>query len=294
MNDLYIILTGVLVAVSCSILGTFLVLRKMAMVGDAISHAVLPGIVLSFFITGSRESIWMLVGAGLMGIFTTLIIEWLHKKTKLQEDASIGVTFTFLFALGVLLISYFAENIDLDQECVLYGEIAYVPLNTLLIGGLEIPKAIVMLAVVLILITGIIFFFFKEWVITTFDAPYAASIGMSTVLWNYILMSMVSFTTVASFESVGAILVVAFLVVPAAAAYLITKSLRHTLFLAVIFGILASVTGYYCASALDVSISGAMAAAAGGIFLICFIIQHLMKRVQKSPSIMQPAEKESI
>ncbi|HSY61427.1 MAG TPA: metal ABC transporter permease, partial [Cytophaga sp.] len=126
MNDLYIILTGTLVAVSCSILGTFLVLRKMAMVGDAISHAVLPGIVLSFFITGSRDSIWMLIGAGLMGIFTTLVIEWLHKKTKLQEDASIGVTFTFLFALGVLLISYFAENIDLDQECVLYGEIAYV------------------------------------------------------------------------------------------------------------------------------------------------------------------------
>ncbi|ABG59294.1 metal ABC transporter permease [Cytophaga hutchinsonii] len=290
MNDLYIILTGILVAVSCSILGTFLVLRKMAMVGDAISHAVLPGIVLSFFITGSRDSIWMLVGAGLMGIFTTLIIEWLHKKTKLQEDASIGVTFTFLFALGVLLISYFAENIDLDQECVLYGEIAYVPLNTLLIGGVEIPKAIVMLAVVLILITAIIFFFFKEWVLTTFDAPYAASIGMSTVFWNYLLMSMVSFTTVASFESVGAILVVAFLVVPAAAAYLVTESLRNTLFLAIIFGILSSVIGYYSASALDVSISGAMAAAAGCIFIICFIIQLITKRITSSPSIIDPKE----
>jgi manganese/zinc/iron transport system permease protein len=182
MNALYIILTGMLVAVSCSILGTFLVLRKMAMVGDAISHAVLPGIVLSFFITGSRDSIWMLIGAGVMGIITTLVIEWLHKKTKLQEDASIGVTFTFLFALGVLMISYFAKNIDLDQECVLYGEIAYVPLNTIVMGSFEIPKAIVMLAIVLLLITCIIFFFYKEWVISTFDAPYATSIGMSTVL----------------------------------------------------------------------------------------------------------------
>ena len=290
MNDLYIILTGILVAVSCSILGTFLVLRKMAMVGDAISHAVLPGIVLSFFITGSRESIWMLVGAGLMGVFTTLLIEWLHKKTKLQEDASIGVTFTFLFALGVLMISYFAENIDLDQECVLYGEIAYVPLNTILIGGFEIPKAIVMLAVVLLLLVVIIFYFYKEWVITTFDAPYAASIGMSTVLWNYILMSMVSFTTVASFESVGAILVVAFLVVPASAAYLITDSLPKTLLFAVLFGILSSVTGYYTASLLDVSISGAMAAAAGLIFAICFILHVIAKYIRSSPSIIKPEE----
>ncbi len=290
MNALYIILTGMLVAVSCSILGTFLVLRKMAMVGDAISHAVLPGIVLSFFITGSRDSIWMLIGAGVMGIITTLVIEWLHKKTKLQEDASIGVTFTFLFALGVLMISYFAKNIDLDQECVLYGEIAYVPLNTIVMGSLEIPKALVLLAIVLLLITCIIFFFYKEWVITTFDAPYATSIGMSTVLWNYLLMSMVSFTTVASFESVGAILVVAFLVVPASAAYLITDSLPKTLFWAVVFGIISSVGGYYAAAALDVSISGAMAAASGLIFAVCFILHLVSKQIRRSPSIIQPEE----
>lgn len=290
MNDLYIILTGILVAVSCSILGTFLVLRKMAMVGDAISHAVLPGIVLSFFITGSRDSIWMLIGAGIMGIVTTLVIEWLHKKTKLQEDASIGVTFTFLFALGVLMISYFAKNIDLDQECVLYGEIAYVPLNTILIGAFEIPKAIVLLAIVLIFIIGIIFLFYKEWVITTFDAPFATSIGMSTVLWNYLLMSMVSFTTVASFESVGAILVVAFLVVPASAAYLITDSLPKTLFYSIVFGILSSISGYYAASALDVSISGAMAAASGVIFIICFILHMILRRMKSAPSIIQPTE----
>ena len=287
MNDFYIILTGILVAVSCSILGTFLVLRKMAMVGDAISHAVLPGIVLSFFLTGSRDSIWMLIGAGMMGIITTLIIEWLHKKTKLQEDASIGVTFTFLFALGVLLISYFAENIDLDQECVLYGEIAYVPLNTIAIFGLELPKALVLLSFVLIGIVGIIFYFFKECVITTFDAPYAASIGMSTVLWNYLLMSMVSFTTVASFESVGAILVVAFLVVPASAAYLITDSIKQTLLYAIVFGVLSSVGGYYAASFLDVSISGSMATVSGILFTVCFFIQWLRKQIRKSPSILQ-------
>lgn len=250
------------------------------MVGDAISHAVLPGIVLSYFITGSRDSIWMLTGAGLMGIATTLMIEWLHKKTRLQEDASIGVTFTFLFALGVLMISYFAENIDLDQECVLYGEIAYVPLDTLLLFGLEIPKAIVLLSVLLLLLVSILFFFYKEWVITTFDAPYAASIGMNTVLWNYLLMSMVSFTTVASFESVGAILVVAFLVVPASAAYLITTSLKHTLALAIVFGIASAISGYYFAAHHDVSISGAMAVAAGVIFTGCFSYKLILKTLK--------------
>ena len=251
----------------------------MAMVGDAISHAVLPGIVLSYFITGSRDSVWMLLGAGIMGIIATLLIEWLHKKAKLQEDASIGISFTFLFALGVLMISYFAENIDLDQECVLYGEIAYVPLDTMMIGSLEIPRAVMLLSGLLLLISVILFFFYKEWVITTFDNAYAASLGMSTLLWNYLLMSMISFTTVASFESVGAILVVAFLVVPASAAYLITDSLPRMLLLAVLFGILSSVSGYLFASHFDVSISGSMAGAAGVIFSLCMGCSIIRKKV---------------
>src|SRR5690554_6833283 len=129
MNDFWIILTGVLVALNCGLLGCFLILRKMAMIGDAISHAVLPGIVLAFLFTGSRDSVTMLIGAGSLGVLTTFLIEFFHKRGKLQTDASIGVTFTFLFAVGVILISVFAGKVDLDQDCVLYGEIAYVPLD---------------------------------------------------------------------------------------------------------------------------------------------------------------------
>nr|WP_317170087.1 metal ABC transporter permease [Rhodocytophaga rosea] len=127
MNAFWIILAGSLVAVCCSLLGCYLILRKMAMVGDAISHAVLPGIVLAFLFTGSRDSVPMLLGAGILGVLCTFLIEFFHTKARLQTDASIGVTFTWLFALGVILITVFAGQVDLDQDCVLYGEIAYIP-----------------------------------------------------------------------------------------------------------------------------------------------------------------------
>src|SRR5688572_15950473 len=179
MNDLYIILTASLVATTCALLGCFLILRKMAMVGDAISHAVLPGIVLAFLISGSRDSVTMLIGAILIGVFTTFLIEFFHKKAKLQTDASIGVTFTWLFAVGVVLISLFAGKVDLDQDCVLYGEIAYVPLDVIFTAdGTNIgPKAIYVMSFILVAIIVFISLFFKELFLTTFDPAYAKAIG---------------------------------------------------------------------------------------------------------------------
>jgi manganese/zinc/iron transport system permease protein len=268
MNDLYIIITASLVAASCALLGCFLILRKMAMVGDAISHAVLPGIVIAFLISGSRDSVTMLIGAGLIGVLTTFLIEFFHKKAKLQTDASIGVTFTWLFAVGVILISLFAGKVDLDQDCVLYGEIAYVPLDVIITaGGMIIgPKAIYVTGFILLVVVGFIMSFYKELFLTTFDPAYATAIGISTTLWHYLLMGAVSATTVASFESVGAILVVALLIAPAATAYLITDNFKWMLLIAVVAGILSSITGYYFAVWLDGSIAGAIAAFSGVFF----------------------------
>ncbi len=273
MDSFIIILTGSLVAASCGLLGCYLVLRKMAMIGDAISHAVLPGIVVAFLISGSRDSLVMMLGAGVIGIMTTFFIEFLHRKVKLQEDASIGVVFTSLFALGVVLISYYAGNIDLDQDCVLYGEIAYVPLDTwTLASGQSIgPKALWILAVVFILIVLFIVLGYKELYLTTFDAGYAASLGISTTLWHYLLMSMVSFTTVASFESVGAILVVAFLIAPAATAYILTDNFKQMLFLSVLIGIIAAIGGYFLAGLIDGSIAGAMSTVLGLEFVLAML-----------------------
>lgn len=274
MNDFYIILTASLVASSCALLGCFLILRKMAMVGDAISHAVLPGIVLAFLFSGSRDSVTMLIGAGLIGVFTTFLIEFFHKKARLQTDAAIGVTFTWLFAVGVVLISIFAGKVDLDQDCVLYGEIAYVPLDVIISpSGVNLgPKAIYVMGFALTLIIVFIVTGYKELFLTTFDPAYASAIGISTSLWHYLLMSAVSITTVSSFESVGAILVVALLIAPAATAYLLTDNFKWMLVLACASGVLASFTGYYLAVWLDGSIAGAIAAMSGIIFGLAMIL----------------------
>ncbi|SMD31897.1 manganese/zinc/iron transport system permease protein [Reichenbachiella faecimaris] len=273
MDALYIITAGSLVAITCGLLGCFLILRKMAMVGDAISHAVLPGIVLAFLISGSRDSVVMLLGAGVIGILTTVLIEFFHKKGNLQADASIGVTFTWLFALGVILISVFANEVDLDQDCVLHGEIAYVPLDLWITdsGVILGPRVLYVSGFVFLVIIGFIVLGYKELYLTTFDPAFATAIGVSTVLWHYLLMAAVSLTTVASFESVGAILVVALLIAPPATAYMLTNSFPKMLVVTALLGVIVSAAGYYLAVLLDGSIAGAMSTVAGLLFLIAFL-----------------------
>ena len=287
MNAFWIILTGSLVATCCSLLGCFLILRRMAMVGDAISHAVLPGIVIAFMFTGSRDTVPMLIGAGLLGVLTTFLIEFFHRFARVQADAAIGVTFTWLFAIGIILISVFAGQVDLDQDCVLYGEIAYVPLDLIITeGGLSMgPRTVWMLSVVTLLIGAFVVLGYKELFLTTFDPAFAAAIGISTTLWYYLLMGAVSLTTVASFESVGAILVVAFLVAPPATAYLLTDDFKTMLGISVFLGIIASFAGYYLAVWLDGSIAGAIATVTGIEFLLAFLFSPTQGKLRRQKRV---------
>lgn len=280
MDSLIIISTGSLVAICGSILGCFLILRKMAMVSDAISHAVLPGIVIAFMLGSDLDSVWMLVGAGLVGVLTTFLIEFFHQKGKLQTDASIGVTFTWLFAIGVILVTYYAGDAHIDQDCVLYGEIAYVPIDPIILSNGTVlgPKALIVLGGVLIIIVLVISLFYKEFFLTTFDPAFALATGLSASLWHYVLMSLVSITTVASFESVGAILVVAFLIVPPASAYLLTTRLNHMILLSCGFGVISAILGYYLAFAIDGSIAGAMATVAGLLFGVVFVVSRYLEK----------------
>ena len=267
-NAFLIILTGALIAISCGFLGVFLLLRKMSMTGDAISHAVLPGIVIGFFVSGSQRSLEVIIGAGLLGILSTLMIDALRKKAKVQLDASIGITFTLLFAIGIILINLFAYKVDLDQECVLYGEIAYLPIDLWITpSGLNLVPRITWLAGLnFFLVTGFIYLLFKELSLTSFDENFSSAIGIPAKGVNLALMSMVSYTTVSSFESVGAILVVALLVVPPSTAYLWTKGLIPLLQLTAALGILIAILGYYLAFWIDSSIAGMMVAVAGAFF----------------------------
>src|SRR3989338_7775031 len=233
----WIIMTGILASASCGMLGSFLVLRRMSMLGDAISHAVLPGIALAFLISNSRHPIPMLLGAAACGLLTAFVTELLHRTVRLQQDASIGVTFTWLFAVGVILISLFAGQVDLDQECVLYGEIAYVPWDLWIVNGISYgPRAVWILGGVFLVDLLFVWLCYKELKLTAFDPELAESLGISPRLFHYLLMAAVSLTTVAAFESVGAILVVAMLIAPAATAYLLTDRLSWMLLLAVVVG----------------------------------------------------------
>jgi manganese/zinc/iron transport system permease protein len=269
---LTILLVGSVVAASCALVGSFLVLRKLALLGDAISHAVLPGIALAFFVSGSRSSLPMLLGAGAVGVVTVFLVELFHRTRRLKEDASIGVVFPALFALGVLLVSRYATEVDLDLDCVLYGEIAYAPWDVLFWGDASIgPKALWINGVVLLANLLFVSLFYKELKLTTFDPALAAALGFAPGAMHYLLMSAVSVTVVGAFESVGAILVVAMLVVPPATAYLLTDRLSRLLALAVGLGVASALGGYGLARWLDASIAGSMATVAGALFFAAFL-----------------------
>ncbi len=278
MNDFYIIFTASLVAINCALMGSFLVMRKMVMIGDAISHAVLPGIFIAYIISGSTASLPILIGAAFSGILATLMIEWFTKKARLQSDAAIGISYTLLFAIGIILISKYGANADLDQQCVLYGEIEYVALwLTPIFGNFALPQqSIILLIVSAILITGVVWGY-RGLFITTFDPNFAMSTGVAVAFWHYFLMSGVSLTTVVSFESVGAILVIAFLSGPPAIAYLLTENFKKMLLLACIIGILSSALGYYFAKWMDVSVAGSISSVIGVLFLIIFLATRISK-----------------
>jgi manganese/zinc/iron transport system permease protein len=258
----------------------------MSMTGDAISHAVLPGIVIGYFVSGSQRSLEVIIGAGLLGILSTLMIDALRKKAKVQLDASIGITFTLLFAIGIILINLFAYKVDLDQECVLYGEIAYLPIDLWITqNGLNLGPRITWLAGLnFFLVSGFIYLLFKELSLTSFDENFSSSIGIPAKGVNLALMSMVSYTTVSSFESVGAILVVALLVVPPSTAYLWTKSLIPLLRLTAALGILIAILGYYLAFWIDSSIAGMMVAVAGAFFFGSALIKGKWPQMKRGTS----------
>ncbi|MFT9819638.1 metal ABC transporter permease [Lysinibacillus sp. NPDC056185] len=281
MIEFWVVFTGILVGVTCGVAGVFLILRKMSMIADAISHTVLFGIVMAYIITQTLNGFWMLIGAAFAGILTAYLVQLLN-SSGIQEDAAIGVVFTSLFAAGVLLITLFAGNVHLDVEHVLMGEIAFVPWDRWTLLSITMPKAVWMLLFVLIVNIGFLLLFFKEMKLTTFDPVYAASIGLPVIFLHYGFMTTISFTTVAAFDSVGAILVVAMLIGPAATSYLISKTIKQMFMYSMLFGAAASVIGYYLAKLWDTSIAGMMATTVGLIFIIVLVGQKIAERRRKS------------
>ena len=267
----WILLTASLVGLSCGFIGALLILRRMAMMADAISHTVLLGIVVAYLVTRELSGVHMLLGAIAAGLLTSVLVQWFHSR-GVQQEASIGVVFTSLFAIGVVLIATKVGNAHLDVKHTLMGEITFIPWEKIELPWLgAIPEAVFILSLVLIVVVAVILAFYKEWKITSFDPALAASLGIPVVLMHYVFMSLVSVTTVAAFDAVGAIMVVAMLITPAAAAYLWTDRLAVMLGLSGLFGVVSAIAGYYVAVWLDTSISGSMAFATGIVFMISFL-----------------------
>lgn len=277
--DGWIVLAGMLCAVAASLPGNFLLLRRMSLLGDAISHAILPGLAVAFFVSESRSSWPMFLGAVIVGILTALFTEWIRNFGDVDEGASMGVVFTTLFAIGLVMIVQAADHVDLDPGCVLYGAIEMTPLDTLDVAGEPIPRVVIVLGAVTLVNLLFVVLFLKELTLSAFDPALATSVGFSARLMHYLLMVIVAVTAVASFETAGNILVVAMFVVPPATAFLLTERLGVMIFCSAIIAMLSAILGHLSAVFLphafgyqSTSTSGMMALCAGMLFFVASLV----------------------
>ena len=293
----WIVLMGFLITAACGLIGNYLILRRMALVGDAISHSVLPGMAIAFLLADSLSTLPMFLGALGAGIVTTVLIELIHKKTRVKQDSAIGITFSTLFAIGVIIISVgLSDSVHLDTECVLYGEIAFVPLDLVQtklgsdalsvvekIPGLNsemfldgdlltiAPPSVIRMAVVAGITLLLVVLFYKELLVTSFDSGLSSSLGINSTVVHYALMGMLSVIIVSAFEAVGAILVIAMLILPGATASLLAHRLPPMFGITVVHALLSAVGGIHLATWLDCSPAGAMVVAGSVLFALAWV-----------------------
>ena len=258
-------------AAACALPGVFLVLRRMSLMSDAISHAILLGIVLAFFVTENIASPLLVLAAALTGVLTVSLVEVLNRTRLVREDAAIGLVFPALFSVGVILISRFAGNVHLDVDAVLLGELAFAPFNRLVVGGTDLgPRTLWLMGGVLLLNAAFIAAFYKELKLTTFDAALAGALGFAPGAVHYLFMTLVSVTAVGAFDAVGSVLVVALMIAPPASAYLLTDRLPRMIGISMGLAVVSALAGYWMSYLFDVSIAGSMATMTGVVFLLVF------------------------
>jgi manganese/zinc/iron transport system permease protein len=259
-------------AAACALPGVFLVLRRMALLSDAISHSILLGIVLAFFLVEDLTSPALVVGAAVLGLVTVGLVELVRRTGLVREDTAIGLVFPALFSIGVILISRFADSVHLDTDAVLLGELAFAPFDRLVAGGYDVgPRALYVMTAILVVNLVALVVFYKELKLATFDPALAVALGFAPGLVHYGLMTLVSVTAVGAFNAVGTILVVALMVAPPVTAYLLTDRLGVMLAMSVGIGVASAIAGYWLAHWLDASIAGSMATAAGALFTLAFL-----------------------
>ena len=275
--DFPALLAAVLACAACALVGNFLVLRRQGMMGDAVSHAVLPGIVAGFLIAGTRETLPMMAGALAAAALSGVLIEAVRRFGRLESGAAMGVVFTVMFAAGVVMIEQAAaRGVDLDADCVLYGQLETIlwlaPTGWASLldpaAWAAMPREVVTLAAVFVLCVALVLLFYKELRITTFDPALASTLGIPAGLFHYGVVLLVATTAIAAFEAVGSILVIAMLIAPPAAARLLTDRLSVQLGLSVALGVLAAVAGYAAAAFGPLLLGGEHSLNAAGMIAV--------------------------
>jgi manganese/zinc/iron transport system permease protein len=284
-------LVAITAGISCALVGVFLVLRRMAMMADAISHSVLPGLVAGYVLAKGPNVLVGFLGATAAGLATVVLVELLTKSRRVKEDAAIGLVFPVLFSIGVLVVSKYYANVHIDTDAVLYGEIAFAPFDTLTVAGMDLgPQSLWVLGVLALLNAAFLFLFYKELKLSTFDAGLATTLGFLPTLIHYLLMGMVAVTTVGAFSAVGAILAVALIIVPPVTASLMTDRLPALIAFSILIGGSCGLGGYLLSVYWDVSPAGMIATTLGGVFTAVLFVaptkglaaQALRRRRQRS------------
>lgn len=292
--DTWTVATAALAAMACALPGVFLVIRRQSMMGDALAHTTLPGIVIAFllahalhqagWISGDTYDSWrhaaMFIGALLIGVASAILTEWVQNLGRVEASAALGVVFTTLFAIGLLLTRLLADQVHIDPDCVLYGILETAVMDT--VAGTEIPRAAVVNGLVLVLNLLLVVVFFKELRISAFDPAISTTMGINANVMHYALMAVTAATLVSAFESVGSILVIAMLIAPAATAHLLTDRLDFLIGISLCVAAFSAFLGHLMAitipsmvftplgypEVVDTTTAGMIAVAAGCLFFI--------------------------
>ena len=261
---------AILVAINGGLVGAMMMLRRMSMIADAVVHSILPGLVMAYLIQGDRSPLAMMIGALVASALSLLLIGWIRRVLQLKVDSAIGVVFTTMFALGIVLISLFANRVEIDADCVLFGQLAYVPLDLWIRpSGLNLgPIALWECGVTTVVIVSFLWIARRALLASAFDPTFHEIHGTNKVVWRVGLMFMTCLFAVTSFHAVGAVMVMAFFILPSATAYLISTTMRALIGWSMAFGILGACLGLGLAIALNLSIAGSMVCVLFALFLL--------------------------
>jgi manganese/zinc/iron transport system permease protein len=292
--DGWIVAIGALAGLACSIPGSWLVVRRESMMADALSHAVLPGIAVAFLVTGSRSAGWMLAGAMAAAAALAALSVWLRAVGRLERGAALGVAYTTLFAVGVLLASGAARSVDIDPSCVLFGSLEVAPLDSVPIGGAHVPRAALLLCAVFAANATLSALLWRPILAASFDRAHAAAAGVRAGAVDMTVMAMAAATCVACFEAIGSILVIAMMVTPAVTARLCCSSVRMMAVIAAAIGAIGALLGHTVATTApalaglsawgisDASTSGSIAVSLGGMLVMAAAARACARRMKAS------------